>query len=63
VRVASQRQYVNFYGALDVLSGQEIALLLPKQNGAMTVHFLNHLLICLPDRPILLLWDRASWHR
>jgi len=63
VRVASQRQYVNFYGALDVLSGREISLSLPKQNAEMTVHFLNHILTCLPDRPILLLWDRASWHK
>lgn len=49
VRVAAQRQYVNFYGALDVLSGREIALSLPKQNGEMTVHFLKHILTCLPD--------------
>ena len=53
VRVASQRQYVNFYGALDVLSGHEIALSLPRQNSEMTVHFLKHILTCLPGRRIL----------
>lgn len=63
VRVASQRTYVNFYGALDVLSGQEIALSLPRQTAQMTIHFLQHILACLPGRPILLLWDRASWHK
>ena len=63
VRVASERQYVNFYGSLDVLSGHEIALSLPRQNSEMTVHFLKHILTCLPGRHILLLWDRASWHK
>lgn len=63
VLVASQRQYVNFYGALDVLTGREIALSLPRQNGDMTIHFLLHVLTCFPNQPILLLWDRASWHK
>ena len=63
VWVAAQRQYVNFYGALDLLTGCVFSLSLPKQNGEMTVHFLQHLLTCLPQRPILLLWDRASWHK
>jgi transposase len=63
VLVASQRQYVNFYGALDVLTGREIALSLPRQNGDMTIHFLLHILACFPTQPILLLWDRASWHK
>ena len=52
VRVASQRTYVNFYGALDVLSGQEIALSLPRQNAQMTIHFLQHILTCLPSTVI-----------
>ena len=25
--------------------------------------FLNRLLLTYPDKPILLLWDRATWHR
>jgi transposase len=27
------------------------------------VHFLEHLVTCLPGRRILLLWDRAPWHK
>ena len=63
IRVAAQRDYINFYGALDVLTGREIALSLPNQNAGMTVHFLEHVLTCWPGRAILLLWDRASWHK
>jgi transposase len=62
IRVAAPRQSVSFYGALNVLTGQEIALSLPRQDSEMTIHFLQHLLTCLPQHPILILWDRASWH-
>lgn len=63
VRVAPQRESLKFYGALELESGYEIALALPKMDGANTIHFLEHLLTCLPERQILLLWDRASWHK
>lgn len=32
VWVSTQRDYVHFYGAVDVFSGQESALTLPKQS-------------------------------
>ena len=63
VRTTPQRDSLKFYGALDVESGYEIALPLPKMDGEHTLHFLNHLLTCIPQRPILLLWDRATWHK
>jgi len=63
IRVATQRDYVHFYGALNVCSGHEIALTLPKQSGEMTCHFLDQVQACYPDRPLLILWDRAKWHK
>lgn len=63
IRVATQRDHVHFYGALNVCSGHEIALTLPRQSGEMTCHFLDHLQSCYPDRPLLILWDRAKWHK
>ena len=63
VRVTPQRDLVHFYGALNLRTGQEIALSLPQQTTETTVHFLRHMLDCLPDCPILLLLDRAPWHR
>jgi transposase len=62
VRVTPQRRLVHFYGALNLRTGQEIALVLPQQTTESTVHFLRHGLACLPHRPILLLLDRAPWH-
>jgi transposase len=63
VRVATQRDHVHFYGALDVCSGHESALILPKQSGEMTCHFLDHLQSIYPGRALLILWDRAKWHK
>lgn len=61
--VTPQRDCVHFYGALDVISGQEVALSLPKLDSAHTIRFLEHVLSCFPGRAILLLWDRAPWHK
>jgi transposase len=63
VRVATQRQQVHIYGALNVCSGQESALSLPVQSGEMTCHFLDHLQSVYPGQVLLLLWDRAQWHK
>jgi hypothetical protein len=63
VWVTPQRECVHFYGALDVMSGQEVALTLPKLDSDHTLHFLEHILTCFPGRSILLLLDRAPWHK
>ena len=63
VWVTPQRDHVHFYGALEVISGQEIALSLASLDGEHTIHFLEHIVSCFPGRPILLLWDRAPWHK
>ena len=63
LRVATQPDYVHFDGALNVRSGHEGALTVPKQSSEMTDHFLDHLQACYPDRPLLIRWDRAKWHK
>ncbi len=61
VSVHPQRQYVYFYGALNLRDGREVALPAPEANAKMTANFLMLLLLLYPQ-PILLLLDRASWH-
>ena len=63
VWVTPQRDCVHFYGALEVITGQEVALPLPKLDSDHTIYFLEHVLSCFPGRSILLLWDRAPWHK
>jgi transposase len=61
VAVHPQRDYVYFYGALNLLNGREVALPAPEATAAMTANFVMLLLLLYPQ-PILLLLDRASWH-
>jgi transposase len=44
-------------------SGAEIAVSVTEQSSLTTAQFFNHLLRCYPHQSILLLWDRAAWHR
>jgi transposase len=63
VRVDSQRDKTSFYGTLDLVTGNEIVTESPDMNGAVTVEHLTQVLGRYPGRPILLLLDRASWHK
>jgi len=57
------RAKTHFYGALNLSSGQELAMRSPVMNAETSALFLNKILLAYPDLPILLLWDRATWHR
>jgi hypothetical protein len=63
VRVSGQRDHVHCYGALNLCNGHEFALPRPEMNSVETATFLRDLFACYPDQPILLLWDRANWHK
>lgn len=63
VRLSSQRDHIHFYGALNLRNGHELALPRHAMSSETTVEFLKQLLYCYPDVPILLLWDRAPWHK
>jgi len=63
VRQHPGRDNTHFYGALNLQTKEEIALRAPKMNAEVFALFLLKLLAAYPDQPILLLWDRAPWHR
>jgi len=63
VRVDPRRDKTSFYGTLDLATGNDIVTESPKMNGAATVEHLAKVLDTYPGRPILLLWDRATWHK
>lgn len=63
VRVSPQRDHVHFYGAVNLRTGHELALPTPDMSGPTTATFLRDLLLCYSTQPILLLWDRAKWHK
>lgn len=61
--VAAHRENTHFYGALNLLTGEEVVLRSDLMISEVSALFLQSLLLAYPDRPILLLWDRATWHK
>jgi transposase len=63
VRADPGRAKTNFYGALNLQTGQEIAMRSDLMNAEVSAQYLEMTLEANPDVPIILLWDRAPWHR
>ena len=57
------RAKTSFYGTLNLRTGEEIVLQAEKMNAQTTAAHLEQLLQAHPDVPLLLVWDRAPWHR
>jgi len=57
------RAKTSFYGTLNLHTGTELVTQVEKMNAEATAQHLEQLLAAYPDVPILLLWDRAPWHR
>ena len=62
VRVDTQRDMIHFYGCLNLATGEQTAMKAESMNSETTASFLAHVVRRYPDKPILLLWDRAKWH-
>lgn len=62
VRCDPGRAKVNFYGTLNLQTGEETVTQAEVMNSATTRSHLEALLRRYPEQPILLLWDRAPWH-
>jgi len=63
VRVDAGRSKMGFYGTLDLQTGEEIVTRSAQFNAEISAQHLQQVLDTYPERPILLLWDRAPWHR
>lgn len=63
IRVTPQREMRHFYGALEVRLGREVAVPAFEQTSTVTADFIRLLLLHFPTHYLLLLLDRAPWHR
>jgi transposase len=63
VRADPGRAKTNFYGTLNLHTGQEIAMRSDVMNAEVSAQHLEMILEANPDVPIILFWDRAPWHR
>lgn len=63
IRADPGRAKTNFYGSLNLQTGQEIAMRSDLMNAEVSAQYLERLLEANPDLPVILFWDRAPWHR
>lgn len=63
IKAAANRDSTHFYGSLDLATGRETVLRSDIMNAEVSALFLERVLAAYPGVPILLLWDRAPWHR
>jgi len=63
IRADPGRAKTNFYGSLNLQTGQEIAMRSDLMNAEVSAQHLERLLEAYLDVPIILFWDRAPWHR
>lgn len=63
VRRDPGRAKTHFYGGLNLKTGTVTVLEAATLNAITTVQYLQQVLTTYPDGPVLLLWDRAPWHR
>jgi transposase len=63
VRADPGRAKTNFYGTLNLCTGQEVAMRSDLMNAEVSAQYLEIILKTNPEVPIILFWDRAPWHR
>jgi transposase len=57
------RAKANFYGTLNLQTGRETVTQAETMNSLSTSQHLEAILQQYPEQPLLLLWDRAPWHK
>ena len=62
-RVDPGHKKVGFYGTLNLRTGEELVTRTENFNSQTTAAHLQSILEAFPHSPILVLWDRATWHR
>ena len=63
IRADQSRAKTNFYGTLNLHTGDVIVTREPVMNAETSARHLQAILDAFPNCPILLLWDRAPWHK
>ena len=64
MRADPGRKQVHFYGALNLLSGQEVVLRSEVMSSEVTAQFLLTILESTSEEvPVIVFLDRAPWHR
>jgi transposase len=62
IRADPGRDKVNFFGTLNLHSGDVIAMRTDQMKAETTAQHLDQILVALPGVSIVMFWDRAPWH-
>ena len=63
ITVTKKRESRSVYGFLNIKTGQEHAFKTQWQNMYITAEILPHIRALYPNKKILLVWDKAGWHK
>lgn len=63
INVSSKRESRSIYGFLNIKTGQEHAFKTKWQNMYITAAILKEIRKVYPTQKLLLLWDKAGWHK
>ncbi len=63
IEVSNKKESRSIYGFLNIRNGQEHAFKTEWQNMYITYDILKRLRKIYPDQKILLIWDKAPWHK
>ena len=63
VRTDPGRAKAACFGTLDLQTGQELVSRSPLLNAPVSAQHLDVIWQAIPERPILVFWDRAPWQR
>jgi transposase len=61
--ITNEQERQTYYGALNLLTGRAVTYPAEAGNSEQTGAFLKHLRQRFQGRPLLLIWDGASYHR
>jgi transposase len=63
VETNNTRKRKNFYGFLNLKTGQEHAFITDKQNMGVTAEVLTKVRKLYPNNKLVIIWDNCGWHR
>lgn len=63
IETNNTRKRKNFYGFLNLKTGQEHAFVTEKQNMGITAEVLTKVRACYPTERLVIVWDNCGWHR
>jgi len=62
VPIENVKQRQTYYGVMNLYNQEFFLTPYERGNGENTVSFMNHLQALQPDKKIIILWDKASYH-